>query len=147
MRQGFHNPDIINDSNNLYINFGFDFTSEHEWGISVIQQKFDCLHEDINGAKRYLVKRVDEIKLVSVSFFRDKVKYKKTVLYTEQLYDNSKEWIKKFIKNNCYGSGTLSMWDQSDFLFAVDSGTKDEKNLKFIYEAIKNKDALIFLSG
>jgi hypothetical protein len=138
--------EIKNDSNNVYVAFGADYCAEHEWGIDGIHSSLDCFDKEINGPERYLIKNPDNVHIMNLKFSKNKIFYNKVILYGGNPLYTKEEEIRIVIRDHYHNSIT-SMWDGKAFCFSVDDDTKEAKNLRLVYDAIKGYNAVLFMGG
>lgn len=141
------------------ISLGFDFCSEHEWGIQGIKNLLGIKEP----SKENMGTKARKATLVPDCLFFMEKKLPKTKKLEAEYYavlvmDDSaiqKDWhtesratfFFKNIRSKFYGDNTLvTEWDENGFAIYV-KGEKDIANLKKIHQAILDKDICIGLTS
>lgn len=160
MRKGLKDNGIITSENGqvIGINLGWDFVSEHEWGIPEIRNAFgisDTVTRKSLGADVRLITNVpggllfldfeDAVYLV----YSDSLdpEWRKLVSAKEPSQDDLDRML------SFYEGETISTaWSESDFGIRVQKDPKDHLEthkmvLGQVYEAFLEKDIIIFLGG
>ena len=151
MRRAYHNVSFIVEGDNFYgVSLGWDFTSEHEWGIRVIKNKFGLKSDKTNvlGIKKPLL-GIDNRRMTigEVLFKEDK---DLCVLTSERPYGLKEKYKAKDILGydikNVYNDLECA-WDDGDFCIAS-KNKEDFPKMRELYEAFKNKNiAITFLKS
>lgn len=162
MRKASNDYQIITNGGDefLGIALGYDFTSEHEWGIKNTKRRFgipDGSRKNMGVKSRTITKNIDKLIFKKSTYKKNKF----AILYVAYEYsdtniiptdlDNYKEdilWRVKFEKNRTddYKSRTpanlITAWSDGDFGIAV-MGEKEVKWLEELHEAFDYKNVVI----
>jgi hypothetical protein len=133
MRKGYENGFLSLEGKYVGINLGSDFVAEHEWGIKDITKEFG-----IDGIGHGLEKRI--IKSVSKNLIWKKIdNFEGMILtwYSDGSFENLKREFSK---------GLFTAWDGSSFAVMSDNPIFIN-SIREVFEAIQNKDAVIWLGG
>ena len=166
MKPSTNDIKFINDENNnlIGIDLGWDFTAEHERGISKIKDLFGIKNKSTKLKKVFGVEN-RTINLVPNNLIFVKTIYQKKKCYLlalPSIYTNL-----KFNKNGNLSRDSLNIfnlflwnlfdekkdssnhiaasWDEKSFAIITTEENKDK--LEEIYNALLNKDAIILLAG
>lgn len=126
---------IFNSRNEFSgINLGYDFSANHEWGISGLSRKYDVFpYEPINKISESLTLVEDD----KYSYLKDYL-FTGTISQIDNILDGPELDI--FDEND---KSFKSAWDQSHFVIRAD---KNDTDLIELYEAFKKKDVCFFFS-
>lgn len=147
---------ITIDEKIIGINLGWDYASEHEWGIDELHQYFgiDRKKPGFEGLRNTIIP--DDIFLAKCSIYDLESKEERNVVLAYQpgmvSYSKSathlEEIIGMIVKNNLYyqnEAGIASAWSESDFGVMV---REDEGYvLENLLDAFQNKRGIIMLGG
>lgn len=166
MRKASNDYDfIVKDSIFYGISLGYDFTSEHEWGIKRMRQLFgipDTSKENM-GIKSRAITQIPDFEYDKLIFKKetqkiDNKEIKGAILYVgEEKYIPSdlKDYHKKINSDNKYikehsdikmKPGLITAWDERSFGVAV-IGEKQVKYLRELYLAFKQNNVAITSLG
>lgn len=150
MRRSYHDAGwLVEDTNYMGINMGFDWAAEHEWGISDLYKHLGIDNNPtVMGIERRMIKapKEDFIKLLEED--------KSIALIGRRVYEFEKARIKTIDDYSrelvMYDKDTTMVcaWSGNDFGIRI--STKDEqgvKRLKRLHKAIVEKDAAVWLGG
>ena len=149
MRKAYGSYFVENKDGKLYgVNFGSDFTSEHEWGIDHIKKDFgvnNCLSVGGFGLINNTVTTVPSI-ILSDGEIDDK--HYTALLYLGHYAQYMDQNIKfeKMVNNfelNPYESDLVCSWDDSTFGLIVSD--KYQNEIKQLYDAFQNKDISVWI--
>lgn len=146
MRRSYHNQAFIENDGVFYgVSLGWDFTSEHEWGIKQMKSKFGISNQKINilGMKKEVL-GVEARTMTSgtVLFSEDD---NLCVLTSDKPYRLPDEFTPKDILayDITHMSNDLECaWDESDFCIATKNKEHFPK-LRELYEAFQNRNIVI----
>ena len=146
MRRAFQNTSLIVEDGNFYgVSLGWDFTSEHEWGIKGMKRHFGIQSEKSNilGIKKTLM-GVDARTITKgeVLFKQDE---NLCVLTSNKPWGLKEDYTAKDIIGydikNMYNDLECA-WDENNFCIAT-KNKEDFPKLKELYEAFQNKNIII----
>jgi hypothetical protein len=146
MRRSHFQRSFIEENNQFYgVSLGWDFTSEHEWGIKQMKSKFGITNKKTN----FLGIEKDVLGIEARQITRGEVFFAENdelcVLTSSKGYSTLDEFTPKDILAhdiNYIVNDLECAWDESDFCIA----TKNKDNfpkLRELYEAFKNKNIVI----
>ncbi|MBR9703602.1 hypothetical protein GOV10_06175, partial [Candidatus Woesearchaeota archaeon] len=147
MRRANNGEFINNEGQIIGINLGYDFTSEHEWGISPLRGEFGIETEllGFEGKKNTLVPK--ELDLVigntSILIYSSHNKLEKGKKLQEQLQWLELELHKDYRTKELRDMATS--WGEGDF--GVHVKKEHTSVLENLYEAFQTKNGIITLSA
>lgn len=151
MRRGQDNA-WMEDENKQMIacNLGADFTAEHEFGIKDLFQTLGVSNDEgIVGIERY---RIRDPKMDQIAFIEENKN--RAALICLKYQCDMKYLAEQKLDNYCHGE--LSFWPKDKELTTAWDGNSfgirvqrpvNIKRIKRLYEAIKNKNAAVWLGG
>jgi len=159
MRRAYNDYHIINDNDNfLGIALGFDFTSEHEWGIKETRRRFgipESSKKNMGVKSRTITKNIKNLVFEKSTYMKNKF----AILYTgcdwrdinpiPHDLENYKTNILSNVEHDKKKSGKsrtpsniITAWSDGDFGIAV-MGEKEVKWLEELYDAFDEKNVVI----
>ncbi len=156
MRRGSHNEFIVKDGIFVGINLGWDFTSEHEWGIKGLNQSFGIEGVTNGVMKKRLGIEARRVAVLPPHFAlieKSEYTYLVSAKY-RSLADSSKKELDRMIeaywpteKDKKYWKDREEVvlqtaWDEGSFGIAV-KGKEPRKYLKELFKAFNENDVVI----
>lgn len=139
---------VVDDGNVAGVSLGADFTSEHEWGIKPIYQRFavDRNKDGVEGRTIHAGK-VYWFEHKGVAGFTSKgVDWDDKPLKPEVALSAAEVIMPITTKNKTYSDKLQTAWDDSNFA-AFSADKTDQEHLKKIFEAFGRLDITICLGG
>lgn len=138
MRKAFNDYSILKDENAFYgISLGYDFCSEHEWGIKGIKQRFG-IDKNANklGIKNRTITKND-----CIVFLKEG---DSAILTTRSRKENPtfKDLVPYDLQHSYQGTELSTAWCEDDFCVIV-SGETNVKMLEDLYEQFKKNNVAI----
>lgn len=150
MRRGHRNGWLEDDNKQMVAcNLGSDFTAEHEWGIKELYQTLGVKNnEKVMGIERY---RVSNPMMDNIVFIEENNNNAALIClqYTSDIKYLVGQKLDKMFHGelNIHGEEELATaWDGKSLGIRVKRPV-NIKRIKRLYEAIKNKEAAIWLGG
>jgi len=148
MRSGLHDADFIEESGEVIgVNFGWDFCSEHEWGIKDLCCNFGIDSEIRKDNLGFLNRKITVFPAKNLHILKDK---NKTILVYQKHYGTMpdfKYFKRQILRDNCgWKEGIACAWSEKDFGILVTS-KKDREHLYILYNSFKEKDITIFCAS
>lgn len=154
MKKGYQDCGILLEGDEFAgLSLGWDFTSEHEWGIKGIKEAFgvysgDRLNRKVVGIDRRKITNIPDLIQGSLTI------HGRTYLYLclspdlpwydeERLQNYARDTAKRIICSD--EDDVAAAWDEKSFLVAVAKEFKD--NLDELNDAIQRKNLAIYLGG
>jgi len=152
MRTAFNDKAVVCNEKKEFcgVILGYDYCSEHEWGIKDIRRKYQMDDDAIGINKRKIQNAHKDLNMGSITIGeREKRKtyyyltsFQHTYGTPEENVKHTRETVKRCL--NSYGDSEIhSAWDEGDFVFAL----KEKKLVDEMWEAFQRKDIAIFGSG
>ena len=136
MRKAFKDFKLILENEIFYgVSLGWDFVSEHEWGIDGMNRKFGILKNKLGIEGRTITKNPD------ILFYEDK---NICILTSRQPYSKEKLTPKDILsyEMSVERNGLQTAWDESNFCIATNN-KEDFKYLRDLYNAFKTNNIVI----
>lgn len=155
MRRAGQNTAVFSENGNILLSFGYDYCSEHEWGIKRIQAALGISGDkDDLSIERYAITRAtaDNVHLIEADCARGWDRKKERRLYLlggrVEFWKQTPEQFVAEYRESCPRHGEPeALWDESAFMFSVPVGHKDEKVVRKIHAAMLAGDALAYLAS
>ncbi len=151
MRRAYSDMDFVTDDDKVVgICLGYDFTSEHEWGVEKLKEAFNTGKGYKEGVETSLITQVPESMADGRRFFEYIDKGKDAWIVLTTIWGLTKEEAiknpaKHFRELNLHGDTAMATaWDDGSFGIRV-KGKENKEKLKLIWEAFQNKDICIGL--
>jgi hypothetical protein len=150
MRRANQNTAVFCEHGNVLLSFGYDYCSEHEWGIAGIRSAFGVSDDkDDLTIARFAVTRTPEQGLF---LFEAKPKGKAKRLYllggNVGLHDRTPEkYALEHRESWADDEKPEALWNERAFMFSVPAAGKDAERVRKVHAAIVAHDALIYLAS
>lgn len=137
MRHSTHDCGVIYDENDnlVGVNLGWDFVSEHEWGIKNTSHILGIKGEG-DGPDRHLVNNVSSIQSTTVTI--NKVKWHMIFCHEYRDLKSAKTSLPGWFNED---STAIAAWSDGGFVV----GIRDKKVHDAILDALTNDDAIVTL--
>ena len=149
MRRASKNVAVYTEEGTALLSFGFDFCSEHDWGIKGIRRSFgiSCDEDDLTVG-RFAVTRADKSNLQLIEAKNQKKEHRIYLLGgVERFYDQTPEqYVTTHREAYDIAGEPTSLWDERAFMFSVPKSSAASDVVRSIYKALIDKDALIYLA-
>lgn len=149
MRRGHDNNWLEDDNKQMVaINLGADFTAEHEWGIKDLYQTLGVKNDEkVMGIERYRVCNPKMDNIVVIEENKNNAALICLQYQFDMKYLVGQTLDKMFHGELNIGDGELATaWDGKTFGIRVKRPV-NIKRIKRLYDAIKNKEAAVWLGG